>query len=180
MIGSACLLLLPTSLAALAANLPVLVICRALQGLLIPGTTVVGIAYIQDEFSPAWRSLGMGAYVSASVLGCSRPHPGRVNCWLAGLALDIHLFCPHNRAGDSGDGPLYSVAACSQLKPFPLHLSVITPVLPGVALPHSTCCGTTPEDFLVRSSAGLPGRVSVGGACSLSASSRWVSALPLS
>jgi len=69
MIGTACLLLIPTSLAALAVNLPMLVICRALQGLLIPGTTVVGIAYIQEEFPPAWRGMGMGAYVSATVLG---------------------------------------------------------------------------------------------------------------
>src|SRR5260370_39189030 len=69
MIGAACLLLLPTGLAAFAVNLPMLVTCRALQGLLIPGTTVVGIAYIQEEFPPAWRGMGMGAYVSATVLG---------------------------------------------------------------------------------------------------------------
>src|SRR5260370_18170867 len=84
MIGAACLLLLPTSLAALAVNLPMLVICRALQGLLIPGTTVVGIAYIQEEFPPAWRGMGMGAYVSATVLGGleGRLQGGLIADWL--------------------------------------------------------------------------------------------------
>src|SRR5260370_24302689 len=84
MIGAACLLLLPTSLAALAVNLPMLVICRALQGLLIPGTTVVGIAYIQEAFPPAWRGMGMGVYVSATVLGGveGRLQGGLIADWL--------------------------------------------------------------------------------------------------
>src|SRR5260370_40299978 len=55
-----------------------------------------------------------------------------------------------------------------------------TETLPGGALPRSTCCGTTPVAFLAHCSAGLPGRVSVGGVFSLSVSSQSVSALPLS
>lgn len=62
-------LLVPTLGAALAGNFAVLLLCRALQGLLIPGTTAVGIAYIQEQFPPAWRGSAMGAYVSATVLG---------------------------------------------------------------------------------------------------------------
>src|SRR5258708_27859447 len=77
-------------------------------------------------------------------------------------------------------GLRYSVVACLQLKQLPLHLLVITPILPGGVLPRSTCCGTTSVAFLAHCSAGLPGRVSVGGVCLLSVSSQSGSALPLS
>lgn len=62
-------LVLPTTAAAFAANFDQLLLLRIAQGLLIPGTTAVAIAYIQDHVAPARRGSAMGAYVSATVVG---------------------------------------------------------------------------------------------------------------
>jgi YNFM family putative membrane transporter len=66
---TACLLLLPTLGAALAPDFSTLLICRALQGLLIPGTTAVGLAYLQEVLPPSWRGVSTSVYVSATALG---------------------------------------------------------------------------------------------------------------
>jgi len=66
---TACLLVLPTLGATLAPSFSVLLICRALQGLLIPGITAVGLAYLQEFLPPSWRGVSTSAYVSATALG---------------------------------------------------------------------------------------------------------------
>jgi MFS transporter, YNFM family, putative membrane transport protein len=66
---TACLLVLPTLGATLAPSFSVLLICRALQGLLIPGITAVGLAYLQEVLPPSWRGVSTSAYVSATALG---------------------------------------------------------------------------------------------------------------
>lgn len=62
-------LLAPTLGAAFAPNFAIFLASRALQGLLIPGTTAVGLAYVQEDFPPRWRNLGTSAYASSTALG---------------------------------------------------------------------------------------------------------------
>lgn len=69
MVWTSLLLVAPTIGLALATNFDRLLVLRAVQGLLIPGTTAVGIAYIQDYVPPSARGTAMGGYVSATVLG---------------------------------------------------------------------------------------------------------------
>lgn len=69
MISTSFALVVPTFGAAFATNFDQLLFLRAVQGLLIPGTTAVGIAYIQDHVAPERRGSAMGAYVSATVVG---------------------------------------------------------------------------------------------------------------
>ncbi len=68
---AACALLLglPSLLCALAPTLPLLLLGRALQGLLIPGLTAVSVAYIAEEFAPGRVGVWLGGYISANVLG---------------------------------------------------------------------------------------------------------------
>jgi YNFM family putative membrane transporter len=67
--ATACVLVLPTLGATLAPTFAVLLACRALQGLLIPGITAVGLAYLQEVLPPSWRGVSTSAYVSATALG---------------------------------------------------------------------------------------------------------------
>ncbi|HXA16558.1 MAG TPA: MFS transporter [Thermoanaerobaculia bacterium] len=63
------LLALPTLLASTAASLPMLILWRFLQGLVMPGIFGVAIAYIAEEWPPARVAAAMSLYVSATVLG---------------------------------------------------------------------------------------------------------------
>ncbi len=63
------LLALPTLLASTAASLPMLILWRFLQGLVMPGIFGVAIAYIAEEWPPSRVASAMSLYVSATVLG---------------------------------------------------------------------------------------------------------------
>lgn len=69
MVWTSFALVIPTFGAALATSFDQLLLFRVLQGLLIPGTTAVGIAFIQDYVAREARGSAMGAYVSATVVG---------------------------------------------------------------------------------------------------------------
>ena len=59
----------PTVAAGLAPTFEVLLACRALQGLCMPGLLVVGVPYVMEAFGPWLGGLAMGVYVSSLVLG---------------------------------------------------------------------------------------------------------------
>ena len=69
MVGVSLLLAIPTFLCGIAPNFTVLIIFRALQGLLVPGLTSVAIAYVHETFAGKRQGLAMGIYVSGTVLG---------------------------------------------------------------------------------------------------------------
>lgn len=68
-VGSLALLSLPTALMGSAATIEWLMLYRFLQGVLVPGVTVVLIAYIGEEFSGLAMTRLMSLYVTGSVLG---------------------------------------------------------------------------------------------------------------
>ncbi|MEI7759435.1 MAG: MFS transporter [Thermoleophilia bacterium] len=59
----------PTVAVALAPSFDVLLACRILQGLCMPGLLAVGAPYVYEVFVPRMGSRAMGYYVSALVLG---------------------------------------------------------------------------------------------------------------
>lgn len=67
-IGSTFGLALPTLLCGLAPNFAFLIVCRVVQGLLIPGFIAITITYLHEEFSGS-RGMVIGWYTAASVLG---------------------------------------------------------------------------------------------------------------
>lgn len=69
MVGTSALLVLPTLLSGLAPTFAVLVIARALQGLLMPGLTSVAIPYVNERFPARQRGAAMGVYVGGQVFG---------------------------------------------------------------------------------------------------------------
>ncbi len=62
-------LVLPTVLAATAANLGQLIVWRFLQGLLVPGIIAVAMAYISEESPKHLTGSTMATYVSGTVVG---------------------------------------------------------------------------------------------------------------
>ncbi|GEM49875.1 MFS transporter [Deinococcus cellulosilyticus] len=69
LIATLILLAIPTLLAGFSGSLQELVFWRFLQGLIIPGITVVSMAYVSEEFPKDRISYMLAAYVSGSVLG---------------------------------------------------------------------------------------------------------------
>lgn len=69
MVTTSALVAIPTLLSGFAPNFTILLVLRALQGLLMPGLTSVAISYVNDEFGGQWRGLAMGIYVSGLTLG---------------------------------------------------------------------------------------------------------------
>src|SRR5450755_1426793 len=69
MVVASLLVTIPTLLCGFAPNFALLVVLRALQGLLIAGLTSVAIAYVNEEFRGKGRGLAMGIYVSGLTLG---------------------------------------------------------------------------------------------------------------
>ncbi len=69
MVGASFLVIIPTLLCGFAPNFTILVILRALQGLLMPGLTSVAIPYVNEEFEGKGRGLAMGIYVCGLTLG---------------------------------------------------------------------------------------------------------------
>src|SRR5262249_27272766 len=69
MITASALLVLPTIAAGLAPTFGALLVCRALQGLCMPGLLTVGLPYVMEAFG-GWLGGGaMGVYVSSLVAG---------------------------------------------------------------------------------------------------------------
>jgi len=69
MVASCLLLAIPTLLCALASSFHMLLVFRALQGLLMPGVTAVAVAYIGDYYSEADLGPKVGGWIAASVAG---------------------------------------------------------------------------------------------------------------
>ncbi len=69
MVGSCALLALPTLLCALSPSFETLLLCRALQGLFIPGLTAVAVAYIGDLVEPEALGRAVGGWIAANVAG---------------------------------------------------------------------------------------------------------------
>lgn len=67
-VGSLLLLAIPTALISFSASIEILTVWRFLQGLAVPGITVVLIAYIGEEYSDNLASM-MSVYVMGTVLG---------------------------------------------------------------------------------------------------------------
>lgn len=69
LVATLVLLAIPTLMAGFSGSLQELVLWRFLQGLIIPGITVVSMAYVSEEFPRDRISYMLAAYVSGSVLG---------------------------------------------------------------------------------------------------------------
>lgn len=67
-VGSLLLLAIPTALIAFSTSMEALIVWRFLQGLAVPGITVVLIAYIGEEYGDSLASM-MSLYVMGTVLG---------------------------------------------------------------------------------------------------------------
>ena len=63
------LLVLPTAGVALAPSFGVLLGCRILQGLCMPGLIIVGVPYVAEVFAPGIGGRAMGYYVASLVAG---------------------------------------------------------------------------------------------------------------
>ena len=63
------LLVLPTVGVALVPSFPLLLACRAAQGLCMPGLLTVGVPYVVEAFGPRLGGRAMGYYVVALVVG---------------------------------------------------------------------------------------------------------------
>jgi YNFM family putative membrane transporter len=63
------LLIAPTIAAGLAPTFGAVLVCRALQGLCLPGLLAVGVPYVMEAFGPWLGGRAMGIYVSALVAG---------------------------------------------------------------------------------------------------------------
>ncbi|AFM43036.1 arabinose efflux permease family protein [Desulfosporosinus acidiphilus SJ4] len=61
-------LIIPTLLLTIAPNFRVLLLLRALQGLLLPGYMTTVISYVNDIFLPTERGAGMGIFAAASAI----------------------------------------------------------------------------------------------------------------
>jgi YNFM family putative membrane transporter len=69
LICASALVVPPTVLAGLAPSFGVLLACRALQGLILPGLLTVGPLYVMEVFGPRLGGRAMGYYLTALVAG---------------------------------------------------------------------------------------------------------------
>lgn len=69
MVASSALLTLLSAAVALAPSFWVLVALRAIQGVVVPGVTVAGLAYLHNELPASWRGRVSGFYIAANTLG---------------------------------------------------------------------------------------------------------------
>ena len=86
MVVTALVLALPTFACALAPSFPLLLLFRAMQGVLIPGLTAVAVAYIGDAFAGAELGAAVGGYIAASVAG------GLIGRVVSGLIADVFTW----------------------------------------------------------------------------------------
>src|SRR5713101_8172241 len=84
MVWSCALLVIPTLLCAVAPTFKVLLVFRALQGLLIPGVTAVAVAYLGDSYAEADLGPRVGGWIAASVVGglTGRVFGGLLASWI--------------------------------------------------------------------------------------------------
>lgn len=95
-VAATLLLAVPTFLASTATSLPMLIVWRFLQGLVMPGIFGVAIAYIAEEWPSAKVASAMSLYVSATVLG---GFLGRVVLGYAATHRIIPSIAPNWRLG---------------------------------------------------------------------------------
>jgi YNFM family putative membrane transporter len=69
MAATAAMICVPTAVAGLAPNLPVLLAIRACQGLLMPGLLTVAVPYVTERFRGPAAGAAMGAYTASLVFG---------------------------------------------------------------------------------------------------------------
>lgn len=69
MVASCALLAVPTLLCAFTTSFPMLILFRALQGLLMPGVTAVAVAHLGDHFAGEELGPRVGGWIAASVVG---------------------------------------------------------------------------------------------------------------
>src|SRR3954467_8269376 len=79
------LVAVPTLASALAPSFEVLLVCRAMQGLCMPGLLTVGAPYVVEVFGPRLGGRAMGLYITALVSGGI---VGRVGVALATSVVD--------------------------------------------------------------------------------------------
>lgn len=84
MVAACVLLALPTFLCAFAPSFKLLLVFRALQGLLIPGVTAVAVAYLGDHYAGAELGPKVGGWIAASVAGglTGRVGSGLIASWI--------------------------------------------------------------------------------------------------
>ena len=77
MVGALYLAAALTAMAAMAPTWPLLVIARAIAGLVLAGAPAVAMAYVADELEPEAAGLAMGLYIAGTALGGML---GRLGC----------------------------------------------------------------------------------------------------
>jgi len=84
MVASCALLVVPTVLCAAAPSFQLLLVFRALQGLLMPGVTAVAVAYLGDYYAGAELGPKVGGWIAASVAGglTGRVISGLIAAWI--------------------------------------------------------------------------------------------------
>ena len=84
MVAACVLLALPTFLCAFAPSFKLLLVFRALQGLLMPGVTAVAVAYLGDHYAGAELGPKVGGWIAASVAGglTGRVGSGLIASWI--------------------------------------------------------------------------------------------------
>ncbi len=173
--AAAALLVIPTGLAASAGTLNEFVLCRFLQGLMLPFIFTVTIAYIGDESSgPATAKLA-GTYTSGAIFGgfSGRMISGLVTQaagWRDGLALIallsmvmaviITIALPREK----NFRPLYGIRRA--LKSFPMHLSnprLLATYAVGFGVLFSLVASFTFINFRLAAAPYLMGPAALGG-----------------
>ena len=111
MAAAAAMICVPTALAGLAPNLPVLLAIRACQGLLMPGLLTVAVPYVTERFRGPAAGAAMGAYTASLVFGGLVGRVGTaivadLTSWRVGLAaltiptvagaLAMHFWLPRD------------------------------------------------------------------------------------
>jgi YNFM family putative membrane transporter len=69
LVHASALVAAPTLASALAPSFEALLVCRALQGLCMPGLLTVGAPYVVEVFGPVFGGRAMGIYIAALVCG---------------------------------------------------------------------------------------------------------------
>ncbi|MDE3231439.1 MAG: MFS transporter, partial [Chloroflexota bacterium] len=82
MLVCSCALAVLSALAAVAPTFALLVATRAAQGLVVPGITVSGLAYLHNDLPASWRGRVSGFYIGTNTLG------GLVGRLVVGLLVD--------------------------------------------------------------------------------------------
>ncbi len=173
--AAAALLVIPTGLAASAGTLNEFVLCRFLQGLMLPFIFTVTIAYIGDESSGAATARLAGTYTSGAIFGgfSGRLISGLVTQaagWRAGLALiallslAMAVLITLSLPREEKFKPLYGIGRA--LKSFPMHLSnprLLATDAVGFGVLFSLVASFTFINFRLAAAPYLMGPAALGG-----------------